>query len=88
MDRSPRESNLTRRTSDSMLVAIPIFALLLLVALGPAWAPAGLLLATIGLLIANGRPPSKNRTNLLVCSIFAVVGGGVFTAALLVNWLR
>lgn len=88
MDRSPGDSNSMKRTSDGMLVAIPIFALLLLVVLGPAWAPAGLLLAVIGLLIAYGGPPSKNRTNLLVCSIFAVIGGGVFTVAFLVDWLR
>lgn len=77
-----------KRTPDGFLVAIPIFALLLLVVLGPAWAPAGLLLAVIGLLIAYGRPPSKHRTNLLVCSIFAVIGGGVFTVSLVVDWLR
>lgn len=88
MDRSPRDSRLARRTPEDMLVAIPIFALLLIIVVGPAWAPAGLLLAIIGLLIAHGRPRSKNRTNLLVCSIFALIGAGMFTVVLLVDWLR
>ncbi len=85
MDRTPREPA-AGHTSDGMLVAIPICAMLVPVgAIGP---PIGLLLAVIGLLLAFSRAPSRNRTNLMVCSMMALVGTGVFTVAQFVGWLR
>ena len=89
MDRSSGGSNLARRTSDRMLLVIPIFAMLLCIfPVGPIGPPVGLILAVSGLLIARGRPPSRERTNLLVCSIMALIGTGFFTGALLIDWLR
>ncbi len=89
MDRSPRDASAAGRTSDGMLVAIPIFAMLLVIfPTGPIGAPAGMLLAVIGLLIAYGRPPSRNRTSLMICSVIALIGTGVFTIAQVVDWLR
>ncbi len=88
MSRSSTGSSPVGRTSDGMLVAIPIVAMVLIIAVGTVWAPAGLLLAVIGLLIAYGRPPSRNRTNLLICSIMALIGTGFFAGALLIDWLQ
>lgn len=89
MNRSRQDIDVPRRTSDGMLVVIPIFAMLLcIVPVGPVGAPAGLLLAVIGLLLARGRSPSKNRTNLIACSVMALIGTGVFTVAQIVDWLR
>ncbi len=88
MDRTPREPA-AGRTSDGMLVAIPICAMLLcIVPVGAIGPPIGLLLAVIGLLLAFSRAPSRNRTNLMVCSMMALVGTGVFTVAQFVGWLR
>lgn len=50
--------------------------------------PIGLVLAVIGLVLALSRAPSRNRTNLLICSVMALVGTGVFTVAQIVDWLR
>jgi hypothetical protein len=89
MDRSPRDASADGRTSDGMLVAIPIFAMLLVIfPIGPIGAPAGMLLAVISLLLARGRTPSKNRTNLIACSVMALIGTIVFTVAQIVDWLR
>lgn len=89
MDRTPSNASTVRRTSDGMLVAIPIFAMLLVIfPAGAVGAPAGLLLATISLLIAYGRPPSRNRTSLMLCSILALIGTGFFTVVQVVDWLR
>lgn len=89
MDRSPRDASADGRTSDGMLVAIPIFAMLLVIfPIGPIGAPAGLLLAVISVLLARGRTPSKNRTNLIACSVIALIGTGVFTVVQIVDWLR
>lgn len=89
MDRTPRDASATGRTSDGMLVGIPIFAMLLVIfPIGPIGALAGMLLAVISLLLAYGRAPSRNRTSLLICSVIAVIGTGSVTVALIVNWLR
>jgi len=89
MDRSPRDASADGRTSDGMLVAIPIFAMLLVIfPIGPIGAPAGMLLAVFGLLLARGRTPSKNRTNLIACSVMALIGTSVFTVTQIVDWFR
>ncbi len=89
MSRSRQDTDIPRRTSDGMLVVIPIFALLLcILPVGPIGAPAGLLLAVIGLILARGRTPSKNRTNLITCSVMALIGTGVFTVAQIFDRLR
>ena len=89
MDRGSRNPSDTGGTSDGMLVVIPMFALMLcIVPVGPIGPPAGLVLAVIGLLLARGRTPSRNRTNLIACSIMALIGTGVFSAVQLVNWFR
>ncbi len=88
MDRTPREPA-AGRASDGMLVAIPICAMLLcIVSVGAIGPPIGLVLAVIGLVLALSRAPSRNRTNLLICSVMALVGTGVFTVAQIVDWLR
>ena len=77
------------RTTDGLLVAIPMFALLLcIVPMGAIGPPAGLTLAVVGLLLARGRTPSKNRANLIACSVMALIGTGVFTVVQVVEWLR
>lgn len=89
MDRGPRNPSDTGRTSDGLLVVVPMFALLLcIVPVGPIGPPVGLVLAVAGLLLARGRTPSKNRTNLIVCSVMALIGTGVFTVIQVVDWLR
>ncbi len=89
MDRGSRNPSNTGRTSDGMLVVIPMFALMLcIVPVGPIGPPAGLVLAVIGLLLARGRTASRNRTNLIVCSVMALSGTGVFTVVQIVDWLR
>ncbi len=89
MDRGQLNPSDTGRTSDGMLVGVPIFAMLLVIfPAGPVGAPAGLLLSVIGLLLAYGRAPSKNRTNLIACSIMALIGTGIFTIVQVVDWLR
>ena len=72
-----------------MLVVIPIFAMLLCIfPVGPIGPPLGLLLAAVGLMMGLRRAPSKNRSNLIVCSVFALIGTGVFTVVQLVEWIR
>lgn len=89
MHRSTRETNAAGRSSDGMLVAIPIFALLILIVpVGPIGAPVGLVLAVTGLLIARTRSPSKHRANLIACSVMALIGAGVFTVIGVLDWLR
>lgn len=89
MDRGPRNPSDTGRTSDGMLVGIPIFAMLLVIfPIGPIGAIAGILLAAISLLLAHGRAPSRNRTSLMICSVIALIGTGAVTVALIVDWLR
>lgn len=88
-ERRPMGTDNQARTSDGILVVIPIFAMLLcLVPVGPIGPPVGFLLAIGGLLLGRNRPPSKNRTNLIVCSIFALIGTGLFFALQVVDWIR
>lgn len=89
MNRSTSNPGGAGRTTDGLLVAIPMFALLLcIVPVGAIGPPAGLALAVIGLLLARGRTPSKHRANLIVCSVMALTGCGVFTVVQVVAWLR
>ena len=89
MSRSTPNPDGAGRTSDGLLVVIPMFALLLcIVPVGAIGPPAGLALAVIGLLLARGRTPSKNRANLIVCSVMALIGCGVFVVVQVVDWLR
>jgi len=89
MGRTPRDASTAGRTSDGVLVGIPVFAMLLVIfPIGPIGAFAGMLLAIISLPIAYGRAPSRHRTSLMTCSVIALVGTGAVTVLQVVDWMR
>ena len=74
------------QATDSMLVVIPIFAMLLCVfPVGPIGPPIGFILAIAGLLIGYRRSSSRARTNLLACSVMALIGTGLFVGIQIVD---
>lgn len=89
MSNRPQDPRAANQTADSMLVVIPIFAMLLCVfPVGPIGPPIGFILAIAGLLIGYRRSPSKARSNLLVCSVMALIGTGLFLGIQIVDWIR
>ncbi len=89
MDRTSADAGAPKPTSDGMLIALPIVAVLMvLFPIGPIGAVPGLLLASLGLALASSREPSLNRTCLMICSIIAMIGTAAVTVALIVIWLN
>lgn len=84
MDRTSPVAGAPRRTSDGMLIALPIIAVLMAFFLGPIGSIPGFLLAALSLGLAASREPSLNRTCLMICSIIALIGIGAVTMAMIV----